>query len=426
MNCSVTTTKTRRIPCCCGVLGLILGAKFGCLWLNNDYVNFLHSRAGLAAPRLFRELDSTACDRLHGKGALHQILPLCLICCTCFPQQGLVTVNTLGTATRLALLPLTWALLLLVALCYTSTVYSKGLPAWFQTPPSDNADTLFGIGQGTSLQTATQSALESIAGKIMTEVESDMTIATQVQDNVANSQVASQVRSQVAKTNLANYTVEAQQKDGKDFYVLVKVNQKAVWQANQDALKELEAEIDAYFDDLQSKSTLSVSEDQSAITDKIHLARSKALISRSLNPNYDHTTISNKLRGYQDRLKKKVANNAIYITGSADLKALAQRVANQLTNEGYTVTLTPSNNNATVIYLEGSFREYDQFNQKHVTARAVIRVTDEFKKPIYTKEVVLNGSSLMSYDSAKTIAVNRYLKELELDGAAASFGLSNK
>lgn len=337
-----------------------------------------------------------------------------------------MTVNTFRSVDKLAqaaAIALAYAVLAWYSVQIT---YAKDLPSWVQTPPTDSKGQYYGIGQGKSLPTATQSALESIAGKLMTEVESDLTIATEVEDNVAKSAVASEIRSQVAKTNLANYTVEATEKIGSDFFVLINVQRQAVWQANQDALTELTAEIDHYFDRLNKKSVLSVTEEQTVISDKIQLARSKALISRSLNPNYDHTSVSNKLRHYQTLLQAKVEDQSIYIVSSAELAPLAQRIAHQLTNEGFTTTLTKPSGKTPTIHLEGNFKEYDQFNQKHVTARTAIRVVDEFQKAIFTSEVVLNGASMMSYDSAKTIAVNRYMKELELQGVAASFGLANE
>lgn len=310
--------------------------------------------------------------------------------------------------------------------CTTMAASAKGLPAWVESPPADSASHYFGIGQGKSIANATQSALESVAGKLMTEVESDLTIATQVQDNVAKSEVASQIRSQVAKTNLANYSVEATEKDGKDYFILIKVEKAAVLQANQDALKELMSELNAYFTRLDERGSLAVKDDAKGVGEKIRQARSKALISRSLNPNYDHTGISNTLRSYENKLSQKVANQTIYISSSPALKNLAQKIANQLTNEGYTVTLNKPTQPAPTIHLNGNFREFEQFQQKHVAANAAVRVTDEFNKALYTSEVVLSGASMMSYDSAKTIAVNRYIKELEVYGAATSFGLADE
>jgi len=335
-----------------------------------------------------------------------------------------MNVNTVLESAIRPALHSAWLLLALIVLPLAAS--AKGLPEWVQSPPQDTDNLLFGIGQGASIPNATQSALESVAGKLMTEVESNLTIDTQVEDNIAKESVASQIRSQVAKTNLANYSVEATERDGKDFFVLVKVDQNAVWKANQDALKENLAEIDAYFGKLDKRSTLDVTEEQGAIEDKIKQARSKALISRSLNPNYDHTAISEKLRSYEAKLQDKVDNKAIYIVASPDLTPLAQRLANQLTNEGFTVSLTKPITNTPEIHLDGKFDQYDQFNQKHVTARTVIRVMDEFNKAVSTTEVVLTGASMLSHDSAKTIAINRYMQEVEIQGAAASLGLADK
>ena len=333
--------------------------------------------------------------------------------------------NTKRSSKDLAGLSLATLLALIIG-CQAIVAHAKGLPSWVESPPADGENHYYGIGQGKSLPIATQSALEAVAGKLMTNVESTSVSATQIEDNIAKSEFASQIKSQVAKTNLANYSVESTKKSGKDFFILIKVDKSSILKANQDSLKELMSDIKGYFGRMDQMGSLAVKEDSAAITEKIRQARSKALISRSLDSSYDHTVVSTTLRQYEDQLSKKTANQAIYVSCTPQLKTLAQKIANQLTNEGYTVTLTKPKGNATTIHLSGNYREYDQFQQKHVTANTNVSVTNELGQAIYTSELVLNGASMMSYDSAKNIAVNRYMQELELQGAAYTFGLADE
>ncbi|HDY89415.1 MAG TPA: hypothetical protein ENH82_15030 [bacterium] len=84
---------------------------------------------------------------------------------------------------------------------------SKPLPSIITAPPQDNAQYLFGVGQGLDLERAQTAALAEIARKLMVSVSSrtDIDIFNDGKNN--RDSFRQQLSTEVGDTNLSNYTV---------------------------------------------------------------------------------------------------------------------------------------------------------------------------------------------------------------------------
>jgi len=65
-----------------------------------------------------------------------------------------------------------------------SSAQSVDLPDWVLSPMQDNINTLYGLGQGRTMEAAKQAALADVAAKLFVRVSGSTTVEIQANNNV--------------------------------------------------------------------------------------------------------------------------------------------------------------------------------------------------------------------------------------------------
>lgn len=78
---------------------------------------------------------------------------------------------------------------------------------WWNSPPVDNEQYFYGVGEGYTLSQAQDLALNSIAGKLGTTIASEMSRKTQDFSGISSDNIARTIRSHVSDVKLGYYTV---------------------------------------------------------------------------------------------------------------------------------------------------------------------------------------------------------------------------
>ncbi|MCC5880606.1 MAG: LPP20 family lipoprotein [Idiomarina sp.] len=95
--------------------------------------------------------------------------------------------------------------LLIIGFLFTVSSSYASDSAWWQHPPQDSDETLYGIGEGFSLEQAQQNALNSIAGKLSTQLSSSLQRLSQETTHYSSDHVRRQVQSNVAEVQLSQF-----------------------------------------------------------------------------------------------------------------------------------------------------------------------------------------------------------------------------
>ncbi|MGE4295795.1 MAG: LPP20 family lipoprotein [Campylobacterales bacterium] len=116
----------------------------------------------------------------------------------------------------------------------------KPLPAWYLTPPAHDAQWLYGVSLGGSMEEATREALDNLLAQLSVSVESSLEINTQArQGDVSDytQETRRTIRSEVAKIRIGNYQVaEAEQIKYNQFAVMVRSDRNGFAQSLIDEL----------------------------------------------------------------------------------------------------------------------------------------------------------------------------------------------
>ncbi len=302
-------------------------------------------------------------------------------------------------------------------------IAGKKLPDWVLNPVSDTDSTLYGVGQGSSHANAKQSALESIAGKLLTEIESTLTVNTQSSNDKVMENVSGSIKSQIANTNLSGHEVDRVKKVKKVYWAQVSIPKKVLYETTWNEFRDLMNGLNQQFSSLSEQSVLEVYGDREGTYETLKKARSKLMIARAVNSQVDYSRYSNQLTVFGVKLEKKLNRFIIYVTSNPEMSELAKRLANQLSIEDIPAVLSTPQYRAPKLKIDGKFKEQIMLNQKNVVSRLTVELIDEFSNTLSTREFNIRGSSLTSHESAKTVAINRFVKDLELEGINEAFGL---
>lgn len=134
----------------------------------------------------------------------------------------------------------TRALTLLATIALAPIVYANN---WWERPPIDDNDYLYGLGEGRSLMLAKQNALADISGKLSTQVSASIERKTRVEGSSYSDVVVRDVKSQLSPANLSQFQVIETKKLKDHTYVLVRLDRQKLAKIWRQSLGDLRKQV---------------------------------------------------------------------------------------------------------------------------------------------------------------------------------------
>lgn len=310
----------------------------------------------------------------------------------------------------------------LLLLCHP--LWAAGtLPSWVAEPPADTAEALIGVGEGASLQQAIRNGLETVAGRLVTSIASEMVMATSVINDQVQHRVDSHLRAEIGHTLVSGYVLEASEKYGRAYFVKLRVDRQSLIGANTQALATVLAELEQYLAADTVVSVMDVFARQTLLEQQLNEAEQKMLVVRALTGGVGLASLQAKVQGFRQVLTNTLNGLVVYIEASSDLQPLARRLVEQLSQEGVRATTDKPLAKSPRVVLKGSFNRTLRFEQNYVIANAQVDVFDEFSNPLSSRQLTIDGQAYLSPEHAITVAINRAIQQLSIDGVAQSLGL---
>ena len=73
----------------------------------------------------------------------------------------------------------------------------KDLPSWYVSPKQNNASSLYGVGEGFSLEEATKTALADAAARLIVTISSESTLLREENQNSSNEESRQQINQNI-------------------------------------------------------------------------------------------------------------------------------------------------------------------------------------------------------------------------------------
>ncbi|MEQ6886995.1 LPP20 family lipoprotein [Salicola sp. Rm-C-2C1-2] len=277
-------------------------------------------------------------------------------------------------------------------------------------PPSDDARSIHGVGEGNSMEDARGNALGVIAGKLKTRVKSELETEQVLEDGEESSFTRNKVQTTTEALELSDYEVLKSAAGGGRRFVLLEVNRPNLVRSMKSELETLNEELEASLEGEQQASLtrlyqLNRSEPQ--IREALALASLITSVGQNVNLSEERVRY-NGLLAERERLLQTLR---IGIQTDAETAELGDHVTRMLLDKGiHADRLGQGEAYSGVLRISGKSERADMFDEKHVSLNVKLNLLNEQGESVTTSRYKGAASSLSDYASAR-VSANRVIAE---------------
>ena len=290
------------------------------------------------------------------------------------------------------------------------------LPRWVSSPPRDDDDSLWGVGEGSDLDEAKRAALKSIASKLSVtisgQLESTITVNNDSVDRYARTKVSEEVR----RTEFKNHTLEKTTPSEQGLYVLVRVDRQATVTDARQKLEAADKEITRLLANIDQIPAVERFLNQQRTIPWLEKAIGAAQMLLGLDSSFDGT----RLRSYEvslQRAKDSASEITFEVRANPENSDVIQAIRGVLNHSGVRVGEGGAPVVVEVIETQGLL-----FDSKTIKLKVNISVLDHKSRAIATREFFVSGASMADYKTARAAAIKQLGDQMKANGPINSFG----
>lgn len=295
----------------------------------------------------------------------------------------------------------------------------SAIPDWVLNPPGDNTATIYGVGQGPDLESAKQSGLKDIAGKLSTYIASESENRDYLVNGQASSTFKQRVNTEIQKIKLSSFQVIQGAQSGDLFYTLLALPRAEFVAEKRGELTEINKQIDSKLAGLSSKNALLQLQAYYQSNQLAEQAKPLIALIQAADASQNFDAVLADYREYQQQEQRLLASSNVYVQPNASLGPFVPHLIGILQSHGLQVSKQADADG--VIKVSGTLREAELFSSKSVKYEVDVSVATSQGQSLSRQSYRLTGSSVSSYQVSR----NRALQQLSesLSGRAAVFSL---
>ncbi|EGM76722.1 hypothetical protein Rhein_3189 [Rheinheimera sp. A13L] len=282
---------------------------------------------------------------------------------------------------------------------------------WWENPPEDNEQFIYGLGQGNTLAEAQQQALADIAGKLSTKISSSLDRITQDTGVAYSDSVRRQIRSEIRDTELSQFQLVNSKVTKPQTIALIQLSRPKLATLWRNQIIETAGKLDP----MLSAHTIADFQQWLALKKALPLAEQNRNLSVKLfalnglapGPDLHHL------------LKKRLAQQPMRVAIKGSLPKLNRALLQQFNQIGF--VSCSSNCHLTINYHHSI--EHDLMFGEYVSSLNLVYEVLEKKSLIATAEKNVQVTSIASHKSADEGSVSAVVSDLERRGLFQVVGL---
>jgi len=293
-----------------------------------------------------------------------------------------------------------------------SAAQSNGdIPEWVKTPPSDNLISMHGIGEGYNLDSAKQSALKDIAGKLATNVKSESENRDYLYNGMGSSAFQQKINTQIKDTKLTNYEVLKTAQNQGQTYVLIAMSRSAFVKDKLDQLKEINSKIKSELSQVEQKNKLLQLLSYNKAIQLSDQARPLIYLIHAADSEQNKQSDLETYRAYEQKEKHLSESTKFFLSSDPSLAPLVDQIKKVLQTNGFQIGSRASADSLLVI--SGSITENEIFSSKNVKIDFDVQVKTAAGHVISSNSYQLTNSSMTSYAVAQQNALASFRSQIE-------------
>jgi hypothetical protein len=323
------------------------------------------------------------------------------------------------------LFPAILAFLFITSSCATASKQALDAPSWYVTPKQNNADNLYGVAEGYSLEEATKYALADAASRLMVSISSESSLLREENRVGINEEMRQQVRQSVEKISFTGFRVTKSEKIGQKFFTEVQIERRPFINEQKEKVSFLERQISDLDKNSVGKNTIQRRNSLLKITGLGKELELKSRIIAGAGEEIDLKEKLNRNADFQNQLEKLSDKIEFYFEIDSP-KEIAQIIRNNLNKEKIKVAPSRTNSNLdqVVIKIKSSSRDlkiYDAFMSK---------LEIDFEnladgKVVASNSIEVVGSSSISGKESYLSALKSLEEKIGTDGILKIIGIIN-
>ncbi len=301
----------------------------------------------------------------------------------------------------------------------------NNLPSWYVKPKQNNADNLYGIAEGYTMEEATKYALADAASRLMVSISSESNMIREESQNSVNEEIRQQVRQNVEKIEFSNFKVSKSEQVGAKFYTEVEIQRTPFLNQQQEKSQFLAAQIADLQTDLDSKNPIQRRNNLVKILD---LSKQDELVSRILNgaglANSDLKSKLARIAKFQNQLN--AVNEKLEFFFDIDSpKEIAQAVRSAINKEQIKIAKVENSNLNQVKIAIKSNSHVEKIYGSFITKLTIDFENISQGKTVASNSIEVTGNSIISEQESYSAAIVALKDKIQNQGILSILGIIN-
>lgn len=303
-----------------------------------------------------------------------------------------------------------------------ATAKTDDVPSWFLQPKQNDSSSLYGVGQGFTLEEATKSALADAAARMTVSISSESTMLREENQNSVNEETRQKIKQNIEKIDFVNFQTSRSQKFDAQIYVEVQIPRDQFISAQKDKLGFLDRQILDLQKNLPVQNMIQKRNSLLKISD---LAKQGEIVARILESNGSKGGVKEKLAliaQTQNELNKLSDKVEFYF----DIKSpgeIASIIRNALNKEKIKITKTQSN-----VANQVQIAIHSQKTNGEVYGAFITKIKIDFEnksvgKVVASNSIEVSGSSTISEKESYAAALESLKERIAQDGILKILGI---
>ena len=298
----------------------------------------------------------------------------------------------------------------------------NNLPSWYVVPKSNNASSLYGIGDGFTLEEATKSALADAAARLIVTISSESTMLREENQNSANEETRQQIKQNIEKIEFTNFSVSHSEQDAQRFFVEVEMPRDQFISAQKEKMTFLNNQT---ADLNKNISTQNLIQKRNSLTKILDLAKQAEILARILESSGEGANLKAELAliaSTQNELNKLNDKVEFYFEMNSPAE-ISSIIRTSLNKEKIKISKTESGSANQVKIAIRSSKTSGQVYGAYITKIKIDFENKSGGKIIASNSVEISGSSTISEKESYAAALEAFKDKISQDGILKILGI---
>ena len=296
-------------------------------------------------------------------------------------------------------------------------------PSWYLNPPQNTQHSLYGVGEGNSINSAKASALGFVSESLSLTVSSELKKSESSQSYNGNENtyrsVVSNLKTQAKEMEFSEYKIIRNQQIGSKIVLLVEVSRQKLFNDQKAKLELFSKALKMEEKSISKHPVLTQALLYKKRSVKRYKLKSLALLAKTINSGFDTSPYIRQATQVGDAGQDALNRVKVSIDASLEAKVFVDAIKEGLNSAGIK---TSSNNANTHLFLKSSF-QLDEIYGFKIAKSALAISSKEKNKTIASNTLILSGKSRYDYEKAKTNASHVLRKKIKEEGVFSVLGI---